>query len=195
MNAHECIGKYSGIKIDDNEKQKILNNLPSHCEKPSVIIYILFAFSWLVIPFFAIGTSWAFVEYNQIIVGLLFCVLCVGDIVLIVYTWIVKNVYLYSCWKRECKAIKNHDVYKIKVEPATSAVCSNFYKSKGITLNINGEIYDDFFGIPDYVYEDLDNYEYYAYYFEHTKKELRSNRYIYRYGIYIITEEKNGISV
>ena len=94
MNARECIGKYSGIKIDDNEKQKILNNLPSYCEKPSVIIYILFAFSWLVIPFLAIGTSLAFVEYNQIIVGLLFCALCVGDIVLIVYTWIAKNVYL-----------------------------------------------------------------------------------------------------
>lgn len=190
MNASESIGKYSGIKIDDEQKQKIFNNLPSYCDRPSVIVYVLFVLSWLVVPILAFGTSWAFVEYNQIIVGLLFCILCVGDIVLIVYTWVGKNVYLYSCWKGECKAIKNHDVYKIKVEPATYAACSNFYKSKYITLNIDGDIYDDFFEIPDYAYEDLDNYEYYAYYFEHTKKELRSNRYIYQYGIYIIVEEK-----
>ena len=83
MNAHECIGKYSGIKIDDNEKQKILNNLPSHCEKPSVIIYILFAFSWLVIPFFAIGTSWAFVEFH-------------GDLLAVEVALIVQNPGLHS---------------------------------------------------------------------------------------------------
>lgn len=191
MNARECIGRYGGEKIDDEQKEKIMNNLTNYCEKPSAIVYVLFALAWVgILPVLGAGFSMVFEEYNQIIACLLFCILLVGDFALIAYTGGVKKVFLYDNWKKDCKAIKNHDVFKITVEPAMHVVSSNFCKSKYITLNINGDIYDDFFEIPNYVYEDLDNYEYYAYYFEHTKKELRSSRYIYQYGIYIIAEQK-----
>lgn len=191
MNARECIGKYGGEKIDDEQKEKIMNNLTNYCVKPSAIVYVLFALAWVVIlPVLGAGFSMAFEENNRIIAGLLFCILLVGDFALIAYAGGVKKVFLYDSWKKDCKVIKNHDVFKIKVEPAMHVVSSNFWKSKYITLNINGDIYDDFFEIPNDVYENLDNYEYYAYYFEHTKKELKSSRYIYQYGIYIIAEQK-----
>ena len=49
MNARECIGKYGGEKIDDEQKEKIMNNLTNYCVKPSAIVYVLFALAWVVI--------------------------------------------------------------------------------------------------------------------------------------------------
>lgn len=192
MNARECIGNYGGIKIDDEQKEKFMNNLTNYCEKPSAIIYVLFVIAWvMILPALAIGISMVFVDYNQIIFGLLFCILLVGDFALIAYTGGVKKVFLYDNWKKDCKAIKNHDVFKIKVEPAMHVASSNFHKSKYITLNINSDIYDDFFEIPDDVYDDLAKYDFYAYYFEYTQRERRANKYLFQYGIYIIATKRD----